>query len=240
MIGVSLPQVYAGDTTSLQGAWLLEESSGSRTDSGPNGNTLTSNGTGGVGSGTGQFGTAADFESGDSDYLAITDASQTGLDMNGTDYTIMLWYKPESVGITAGLIGKTTSFNSNGYTIHVDSLNRIQVYIQSSQAQTTAKITSAGTWYHLAFVFDNTADTVKFYLDGTLDTTLTGLSGAISDTSADFRIGDTGGNYADGLIDDVAVFKRQLSGSEISDIRNNGLSAFIGGGRRRSFTTTIN
>jgi hypothetical protein len=61
---------------------------------------------------------------------------------------------------------------------------------------------ASGTWYHLGLY--STAGTLKFYVNGSLDQT---LSTTVNGFPANTDIGsDSGGNNFDGLIDDVALW----------------------------------
>src|SRR3972149_5076810 len=89
--------------TGLQGWWKLDEASGTRFDSGPNGNNLTDNNT--VGNVAYNYWdnleNSADFEFSNSDYLNITDAAQVGLDP--ADFiSIAAWIKTESDSVSIG------------------------------------------------------------------------------------------------------------------------------------------
>jgi hypothetical protein len=71
------------------------------------------------------------------------------------------------------------------------------------------------TWYFCAFTYDGT--TGRFYVDGT---EVASKSGAFDVTSSDVVIGakDDGGNYWDGTLDDVRIYDRVLSASEIQTL----------------------
>ncbi|MCU4719005.1 LamG domain-containing protein [Halapricum hydrolyticum] len=76
---------------------------------------------------------------------------------------------------------------------------------------------STNTWYHCVLTYDGT--TGKFYVDNSeVDST----TGPFNSTSSDFVIGskDGGGNSWHGLVDDVRVYDRALSASEVSDLYN--------------------
>jgi hypothetical protein len=81
---------------------------------------------------------------------------------------------------------------------------------------------SIGHWYHGAIVYDGT--NVKFFIDGILDNTLT-VSGSLhSFTSALLQIGssDDGTDQFRGDIDDIRVYNRALSNSEIQALYHEG------------------
>lgn len=98
--GNSVLDAYSAN---LQGAWLLDEESGTRYDQTDNDNDLTDNNT--VGYAAGKLGNAADFDISKSEYLAISDASQTGLDITG-NITIFCWIKPGLIGSTRRILSK--------------------------------------------------------------------------------------------------------------------------------------
>jgi hypothetical protein len=75
------------------------------------------------------------------------------------------------------------------------------------------------TWTHLALTYDGSA--VRLYRNGTLVST-TGASGQISPTSLPLRIGGDAvyGEFVQGRIDEVRIYDRALSPSEIQAIKD--------------------
>jgi len=220
--------LYAGDITGLQGAWLLDEESGVRVDQTANNNDLTDNNT--VLFATGQFGNAADFESANSEYLSITDGAQTGLDMTSS-YTATFWTKVETLYGDQTFVTKTTASLNDGYSLRTQASGLLELINASGASSTTpAGVITAGTWYHIAFVFDTVNNLAIFYVDGTVVDTNSYATDPTNNTG-EFRIGASvnGSHYFDGLIDEAAVFSRVLDVTEINDIKNNGLVSFIQG-----------
>lgn len=220
-------QLYAGDTTGLQGAWLLDEESSTRVDETANGNDLTDNNT--VLFGTGQFGNAADFERDTSEFLSITDASQTGLDPS-EDHSYGLWFKPESISIGQGPLDKTGS--NQGYGMPIGGDNLMNCQIEGTDSKVTSTI-AVDTWSHLACTYDGSD--IRSYFDGSVETT-TAKTGAITNTSLAFVVGalDTVPNDpSDGLIDETWFFSRKLETAEVVDLMDNGIAAFRSTGRNR-------
>jgi len=101
ILNLLCPQAHAGDITNLISAWLLNESSGTRFDETSNNNDLTDNNTVGFNASC-EFDGCGDFEDTNTEFLSITDASQTGLDITG-DMTICGFANFESLGSTAAL-----------------------------------------------------------------------------------------------------------------------------------------
>ncbi|MDJ0917710.1 MAG: DNRLRE domain-containing protein [Woeseiaceae bacterium] len=77
---------------------------------------------------------------------------------------------------------------------------------------------SLNTWYHVAASFDNDGNLVKIYVDGVLvdqfNTTREPVTNA-----GDIRLGRSAiGEYWPGMLDDVRIYDRALSDSEVSEL----------------------
>lgn len=221
------------DDANLQGLWLMEEVSGTRLDYTANNNDLTDNNTVASSADAQEGSLSADFERDNSESLSITDAAQTGLDITG-NISICLWVKPESTPAQdRSFIGKwNASGNQRSYVFQVTTAGVIDGILSSNGTATTratgASSLGTGAWRHLAMVYNGTD--IRLYLDGNLDSNgasnPAAYTGGIFNGNADFRIGAHGTTvtqFFDGLIDEVAVFNRALSSTEISDIFNNGI-----------------
>lgn len=232
---------YAGDTTNLQGSWLLDETSGIRYDETSNNNDLTDNNT--VGYTTGQFGNTADFEFSNSEYLSITNGSQTGLDADGnTDVTVGAWIKLESSNGTQTVVGRDDGSTNRTWALYISYLPTQAVFLVCENASCSSynfivstDSLSLATWYHIVGIHDAANDLLYLYKDGSSAATPVAHSAGIPDTTADFEISKSGGNqnYFDGLIDELFFFSRKLSASEITDIKDNGLEAYSTSSRSR-------
>ncbi len=225
--------VYKNDAN-LQALWLMEETSGARYDYTPNDNDLTDNNTVGSSTDSQEGDRSADFERDNSEYLSITDGSQTGLDITG-DLTICCWVKPESLSNVGFFVTKwATSGNQRSYMLYTYGVAGGDVTAALSDngtdlawANTVGSVLSTGTWAHVAVVYNGTD--IRIYVDGALsengsDNPKTYSSGIYNGT-ADVRVGgrDGSSNYFDGLMDEVAIFDRALSAEEIADIYNYGI-----------------
>ncbi len=210
------------DDASLEGLWLLEEESGTRYDDSENGNDLTDNNTVGYSSDSQEGSHSADFESADSEYLSITDASQTGLDLS-PPFTICLWFKPESDNVPQGIVEKSGAYE----VIRTGSTHQIRLRLSSNGVDyadfdSDSAQDAADGWSHWAVVVDGT--TVEWFKDGASDNSSPGSwSSALYNSSSDFRLGRRDTRYADALIDEVIVLSRALSAAEVLDIYQNGI-----------------
>jgi len=235
--------VYKNDPN-LVSLWLLEEASGTRYDA-VGSNDLTDNNTVGQSTADKKQGVAcADFEEGNSEYLSIADVAQVGLDIVG-DLSVCFWMKSEAFGSTEQqVVAKYRISDSNrSYRIVVtESTARIGVNLSSDGigsvgAWTANSTVAAGTWYHIAVVYDGTD--IRIFIDGVLSengvNNPVAYSDGIFDSAAAFCLGrqDGGGYYYDGLLDEVAIFDRALSADEVAAIYNLGILDFPVFRRRR-------
>lgn len=242
---------YVNDPN-CQGAWYMNaDGSTDETDRSGNGNTLTVSTDDTIPQSatvpSGYSGYSRDFEAGDGDYMYRADASLTGLDINGTDakITIAAWVKFESAGVadyTYTIVGKSNA-TSTTYQYYLGASTDASKNISftggvspdgtspnaTESVYTTLNTYTTGIWYHVAFVSDDTD--LRIYVNGVLACTPINYSNGIFNADADFRVATlstTWGGF-DGLIDEVIVFDRALSESEILGLYTNGISGNKGG-----------
>ena len=210
--------------TDLVSYWELEEASGTRIDS-HGSNNLSDNNT--VLSATGIQGNGADFEKSNSEYLSITDASQTGLDLT-TNASFAWFMKPESVDIVNYYILSKGGATEISYRIEHDD-DRLRFSVSSngstdtSESYVSSGLFTVGNWYHCAITWDN--GVIKFYIDGSLvkTTDISGTLTSIYSGTGEFRLGDCiNGRFFDGILDEVGVWSRTLTDTDIANLYNSG------------------
>jgi hypothetical protein len=81
---------------------------------------------------------------------------------------------------------------------------------------------SNGEWYHFVGTYDGSSNR-NVYIDGTQANIVFTPSKATSDPPKDFYIGNIGNTNQDAAakVDDVRVYNKELTSSEVSDIYNN-------------------
>lgn len=225
-------------STSLVSYWELEEASGTRADS-HGSNTLADNNT--VGQTTGKIGNAADFELDTSEYLNITDGSQTGLDIT-SDISFSLWVQPESALSTdseRALIYKWASGDASyGLTIvDVGGVEKIRLRIYDAAAPGSGVIydwdisLGTGTFKHVVVYWDQTghgsgSGTAECWVDGSSQGTVTDSAAAdINNSAAAFSLSSLSTGiqwYFDGALDEVGIWSKVISSGEVSDLYNSG------------------
>jgi len=231
-----------GLSSGLVSCWELDEESGTRVDSAASGNDLSDNAS--VLYGTGKQGNAADFETANDEFLSVTTASSTGLDLTG-DFTLATWVNFESVSATMRLMGKTdlnagVSGRSYGFSWNSVLGMRLELSIGSTADNpAVAWSPSTATWYHLVVTRDQADGDVYFYLNGSEHgSDLIVNTGALNDITVPFQVGSHynavagSANEMDGLMDVAAVWSRPLSASEVGELyaSGSGIPCDAGGG----------
>jgi hypothetical protein len=83
----------------------------------------------------------------------------------------------------------------------------------------------ANTWQHVAVVFDSSTRLAKIYLDGT-ETTYSSQTAGVgnyrTDVGTDLQFGRAvySGFFYRGELDDIRLYNRELSQSEVEDVMN--------------------
>lgn len=230
-LGRSVKRASTGfDKTSLIAWWTMDETSGTRYDS-HGSNDLSDGNT--VGYGTGIKSNAADFEytSGNEHLYA---ASNSELQMGGTDFTITFWVKVESFAASSGnwFVNKRGNTDNLEYQVYSqkatgaprfgtwDSLGNAD-YLSPTTAITT------GEWHFIVASFNNTSKLKSISMDNETPTTTTLTGVTIPSGTAQMAIGNASWNPTanlahDGMIDEVAIWKRVLTADEITWLYNSG------------------
>lgn len=207
---------FLSDPT-LIAAYAFEENSGTTTaDATGNGNTGTL--VGGVSWTTsGKNGNALDFN-GTTGQVEI-DAGPLAMD-NLSTFTAMAWVEND-IGTGAGtddIVGWWDYPSSASWIITHHNNNN---YFFSIEGKASIFAGTVGTaWTHVAGTYDGS--TMRLYVDGTQVASQSGLSGTLPSSTADIIIGgqQNDSNYFDGTIDDVRIYNRALSQSEIDTIKD--------------------
>jgi hypothetical protein len=73
-------------------------------------------------------------------------------------------------------------------------------------------------WYHIAATFDSDNNAQRLYLNGALEATGTQATGATGTTWSKAFIGRVGNQFLNGFIDEVSVFSRVLTATDIKRV----------------------
>lgn len=230
------PADISNDTdlsTSLVSFWEMEEATGAtRTDSTATGNDLSNaSGASGIVTVTGIQGSGADIEKSDSEYLVISDAAQTGLDLgaSGTDFSFNVWCNLEDLTASGGVICSLWScWDASGRNVIMGLASstgtKMRTVIRnaadnaSDERLSDALTFSTSTWYMLTWTYDASAGTIQMFQNGVLITSVTGLYTSLNNSSYQKTIGDGASPTAyspDGIIDEVGIWSKVLGVDEI-------------------------
>lgn len=221
----------------LQGLWRFDDSAALGTDTSANVNTLSQSSVVFTGSAYFSIG-AVDFEAGSSSFMYRNHADQIGLDLT-PPFSIMLYAKFESDGVTSGILSKEQAGGANlAYELRRMTDGRLRLTLSSDGSSTFTFDSDnplySGVWYHIAVVANGTD--IRFYINGILDSASPGAwTAALNASDGTFRIGRAGSDYLDGVTDDIAIFSRALEADEVWWSHRSSVS---GTGNFLSFPTT--
>jgi carboxypeptidase T len=213
----------------LRGYWNLNETCQERMDGSVNDNHLVDGN--GVEHTLGHLGLAADLDAGNDNYLAISDAAQSGLDVTGS-LTLFGWFKPSGLGEWQVLASKyETNGDERAYSLDLRSGNTIRFVVSPDGTLSDAYVLEASvpltlflnSWYHVAAVFDAVQESLAIYLDGDLIGSRAVAFDRIHNSTAPFTLGASWANGQpsqplDGRLDEWGIYGRALNATEIADV----------------------
>lgn len=180
---------------------------------------FTDNGT--VGAGTGKINGGRDFEATNSEYFTNGSAS---VDVTNEDYTYAFWFKMES-DTSGGLIAKpaadSLSDDANVTMFSGDIFWLVGDFVGSFQQIQWSSTLSVDTWYHCVVWHDSVNDLIGISINAGTPVTGVFAAGPVGNTEPLF-IGNSGGVFFDGLIDEFGFWRRVLTSQERTDLYNGG------------------
>jgi hypothetical protein len=182
--------------------------------------SCTAQGSGTVNEGTGEL-FSAEFN--ELNYLSSTDPS---FEIGNVSFSMDCWVKATDIDPfhIMGRMGATGDF-AYGMTISTSGVTSFISSNGSSLTTSTANLSiSAGTYYHIACIYDSVANLWISYIDGVAGTPVNHSGGAFVPSGLEFRI--SGRNDLDpfnfnGCVDAACVMLRALSAAEIFDLFND-------------------
>ena len=144
-----------------------------------------------------------------------------------TNFTTSVWLNRDGNGNYDGILGQNTTSAKGGILRYV-ALQDDDIYIYLDAWYTVATTLALNTWIHFCLTYDSTADELKSYINGILDTTIASpdFSGASTDAHSFTRIGLRNGTDATsfpGKLNNVSLFNSALSEDQILTIYNGGV-----------------
>src|SRR3990167_187861 len=155
------------------------------------------------------------------DYVDVTDAPSLQL----SNFTVSAWINPSNRTTWNMIVTKTTLNGAvkNNYELRLEPTSGVFALVDDGGDQinsTTAPTLNA--WTHVVGSFDGT--TSRVYVNGVLENSGTGRTYTSDTTALKIGMRDDLGFPFPGLIDEVRVYNRALSASEIKALRYRGTS----------------
>ncbi len=196
----------------------LNETGGLRKDAW-SGIDFTDNNT--VGSAAGKISNAADFIEANSESLSATVGSAfqyTG----SNNLSVSLWFNTDSVTGVNTIFGNwSATASQRSYILYLNGSTLTFAARDNTATPVTKTSIATGTWYHVVLTM-NSSNTIEMFVDGV--SAGTGTAGSVAGNGTTLRLGNNEGasNFYDGRIDEVVIWSKILSSTEISDLYNSG------------------
>jgi hypothetical protein len=189
---------------------------------------------------------AVDFP--DGDVVDITSTSPNPLPSGAAERTVCFWFNADSFtanGFDNAMYANDDTATDGGDVVigcevrASDTTNQVSVAFDAHRVITTGTSLSTGTWYHVALIVPagaNQTDDPQIWIDGVQKTLATeaGSVQTLNTAFADCRVGGdsvAAGDGFDGRIDDVRIYTRALTSSELEGLVKS---------RRRRAGTSLN
>nr|NIP35727.1 LamG domain-containing protein [Thermoplasmata archaeon]NIS12821.1 LamG domain-containing protein [Thermoplasmata archaeon]NIS20725.1 LamG domain-containing protein [Thermoplasmata archaeon]NIT78129.1 LamG domain-containing protein [Thermoplasmata archaeon]NIU49797.1 LamG domain-containing protein [Thermoplasmata archaeon] len=208
--------------TSNNGTWHLNTGSGTTAyDGSVNGNNGTLKN--GVSWTTGKYGSALKFD-GSNDYVDLS--HDKAFDMSG-DLSIQLWVNKSTDVSYAGIVGRW-DWNAYNLMLTNDGKKMRMEFMKGGTNYDTFDDTTAipnGRWVHLAATFNDTADKLRFYVDGKLSSTHSASNSYVLTSTSGLVFGSQSpsiNRYFSGSMDEIELFDTPLTDTEVNESYKNG------------------
>ncbi|GLY97831.1 hypothetical protein Acsp02_50850 [Actinoplanes sp. NBRC 103695] len=147
-------------------------------------------------------------------------------------FSVAAWVKLGATGTTRQAVS-ADGIKQNPFQLRYDGpSNRWQFVTSQSDSSTpgavgstSTSVPSAGTWTHLAGVYDAASQTMRLYVNGSQQDSDTGVRPFPSSGGITVGAGRWNGSVTDfwqGSVDDVQLYQKALSTSEVAAVRDGG------------------
>ncbi len=173
----------------------------------------------------GKIGQAFRFSKNLSQYVTIPDNSSFD---NTSTLSFGGWFYLDSlVSFNTIICKRVGSSDNHSFCVFADSSGKLNIDIDGFGDRFTSTATlSPKKWYQFMVVYDGnlvSTERAKLYINGTLDRSATETSSSVPNYTSTLRFGELQGNsagYMGGKIDDIRIYNRALSASEITQLYN--------------------
>ena len=172
------------------------------------------------------------------DDFTFSDATTATNGDEDSAFSISAWIKADNLTNGSPILSKYdqgSTLREWAFVVQADGHLHFETYDEdedkSNSATTAAGTVTTATWYHLVVTYDGTDSSagVKFYKDGE-SVTVSSTSDAagytaMQNTAQPVWIGkwnNGSNNYHDGLLDEISVWKKELTQAEVTELYNSG------------------
>ena len=140
-----------------------------------------------------------------------------------SDFTVHCWVNVNNLASDNRICAQEgNDAGDHQFRIMTDGTVRLQRWngvLNNFSQWTTASQTISGTgsWFMVDIVFDGVGIASTFYINNVSESP-TVSTGTSTEAAVNFQIGTAFGGFFDGIIDDFAVFNRQLTSGEINTL----------------------
>ncbi len=184
----------------------------------------------------GRYAYAAQFASGD--FLSLPNGPVNRL---RNSFSVAAWVRPAKVSGAQNILATDTAHSNDGFAFGLSNTS-LSFKTYGGTTYTFSAGLQANRWTHVAAVMDS-ANAVSFYVNGIFQRKVAGAAPVSPDTDDILVVGAT--SSADsftGLLNDVAVFDRALSASEVQAVmqgRFNLNDGVVRPGQTLAYTATL-
>lgn len=166
-------------------------------------------------------GTAASF---------IAAPNSATLNLTG-NFTLEAWLNPvNSVSPPLQMImDKRNGVNPSGYTLYLSN-GKVAIATNSSMRLIGSNVLPNNIWTHVSVAFNSSTDLFSIYLNGQLDASGSSINSEPISNTDSLKIGKGSGsiNSFAGIMDEVRIWERTLSSTEVSKFRRTTLGSSTG------------
>ena len=163
------------------------------------------------------------------DYIDFGNGASTLFDSSDS-FTLAAWIKHSASSTFSTILARSDdNYQTFNYLMGVSNLSNgkltfmaDQAHVDSNWLKGTTNL-ATDTWYHVVSVYDNKNMTV--YVNGQQNGSGIFPAGGVGDSTANLYVGKTGqwpgypdDRYFTGVIDEVRIYNRALTGSEVYDL----------------------
>jgi len=144
----------------------------------------------------------------------------TPIDFSTENWSISWWIYLNTLSDSKQMIGKWGASPGVVFLFRTKSNGQIELYERDGTTNfletTSAGTIAAGQWYNMTY--SRSATEAKFYLNGSLNKTMSRTNAINQGGTEPINIGGNGSSGIDGKIDQVRIFNKAISSSEVTTL----------------------